>query len=109
MKSCCVSWSPPSPDWVKLNVDGSMMPESEAIFVGGVVRGHRKSWMVGFSLNKSMGSILKGLKLVWKAGYRKIIVESGSQVVVAILNQNASLNHPLLNIILACKLLITNE
>ncbi|KAK3222281.1 hypothetical protein Dsin_009306 [Dipteronia sinensis] len=36
----------------KLNVDGSMIPESCAISAEGVVRDHRKKWMVGFVLNK---------------------------------------------------------
>ncbi|KAK3185175.1 hypothetical protein Dsin_032461 [Dipteronia sinensis] len=52
MKNCSVSWSPPPSEWVKPNMDGSMILESGAISAGGVVRDHGKNWLIGFILNK---------------------------------------------------------
>ncbi|KAK2657145.1 hypothetical protein Ddye_010197 [Dipteronia dyeriana] len=79
MKSFLASWNPPTFDWVKLNVDGSMIPKLGSIFAGGVVRDHRKNWLIGFALNKGVGSVLEAelygilevLKLVWKNGFKK--------------------------------------
>ncbi|KAK0606978.1 hypothetical protein LWI29_007229 [Acer saccharum] len=117
MKNCLVSWSPPAIDWIKVNVDGSQTPNLGNIAAGGVVRYHRKLWMVGFALNKGTGSvlkaelwgILKGLKLVWKNGFKKVIVESDSQVAMALINNNTPLCHPLFSIIEACKVLLNKD
>ena len=46
-------------DWVKLNVDGSRRPDSGCIAAGGVARNHLKQWLVGFALNKGVGSVLE--------------------------------------------------
>ncbi|KAK3226779.1 hypothetical protein Dsin_006641 [Dipteronia sinensis] len=86
MNNCRISWSLPATDWVKLNVDSSMNPELKSISTGGVVRDHRKNWLIRFALNKGTGSvlepklwgILKGLNLVWQIGFRKH--RSGLQV-----------------------------
>ena len=52
-RSCAISWRPPDFEWVKLNVDGSMISETNAITSGGVVRDHMKMWVIGFALNKA--------------------------------------------------------
>ncbi|KAK2641914.1 hypothetical protein Ddye_023677 [Dipteronia dyeriana] len=49
-----IVWSPPLKCWVKLNVDGSVNPNSGSIAAG-------------------------GLKIVWEGGFRKVLVESDSQ------------------------------
>ncbi|KAK2662581.1 hypothetical protein Ddye_001155 [Dipteronia dyeriana] len=82
IKSCLVFWNPPAFDWVKLNVHGSMIPELGSISAGGVVRDHRKNWLIGFALNKGTGSVLEaelwgilgGLKLVWKNELNKVFI-----------------------------------
>ncbi|KAK2642208.1 hypothetical protein Ddye_023971 [Dipteronia dyeriana] len=84
MRNCFLAWYPPAQDWIKLIVDVSMRHDSESIAGGGVLRGHKKSWLGGFALNKGTSNmveavlwgILEGLKLAWKAGYRKVMVES---------------------------------
>ena len=74
-KTCLLVWNPPAQEWVKLNVDGSMNPDSGSIAAGGVFRDHKKNWLGGFALNKGVGSaieaevwgIFEGLKIAWKA------------------------------------------
>ncbi|KAI9160793.1 hypothetical protein LWI28_011617 [Acer negundo] len=117
MNSCLVFWNPPDFDWVKLNVDGSRNPESGCISAGGVARNHLKQCLVGFALNKGSGSVLEaetwgllgGLKLVWKAGFRKVVIESDSQSAVALINNDSSMNYPIFNIIQDCKFLLRSN
>ena len=100
--------------WVKLNVDGSRKSEMDAISAGGVIRSDSKNWLAGFALNKGSGIVIEaemwgvyeGLKLVWRAGFRRVLVESDSKYVVMLLTNPTPLNHPLLNIIEDCKKLI---
>ncbi|KAK1568870.1 hypothetical protein Q3G72_029974 [Acer saccharum] len=116
-KTCLLLWNPPSLDWVKLNVDGSMDPDSGSIAAGGVIRDHKKNWLGGFTLNKGMGSVIEvelwgifeGLKIAWKAGYKKVIVETDSQMAVLLLKDKTPLNHPFFSIIQACKALMEDD
>ncbi|KAK3211449.1 hypothetical protein Dsin_016155 [Dipteronia sinensis] len=93
----------------------SLCPGS--IFAGGVIRDNTMNWLVGFALNKGLGSVIEaelwgifeGLKLVWKVGFRKVIVESDSQSTVLLLSNTIPLNHLLFNIIHVCKSLMENE
>ncbi|KAK3219521.1 hypothetical protein Dsin_013491 [Dipteronia sinensis] len=111
LKNCSIAWNPPAQEWIKLNVDGSRNPVLGTIAAGGVIRDHRKKWLSGFALNKGTDSvneaevwgIFEGLKLVWKEGHKKVVVESDSQNVVLLLTKTSSINHPLLSIIQACK------
>ncbi|KAK2662858.1 hypothetical protein Ddye_001432 [Dipteronia dyeriana] len=64
--------------------------------------------MVGWLCFELWG-ILEGLKIIWKAGFKKVIIESDSQAAVDLLSNNSSMNHPLFSIIQACKALINNE
>ncbi|KAK0573128.1 hypothetical protein LWI29_003364 [Acer saccharum] len=64
MKNCAIFWTPPPPpfpplDWVKLNVDGRLNPDLNSIAVGGIIRDNEKNWLMGFALNKGLGSIIE--------------------------------------------------
>ncbi|KAK0603530.1 hypothetical protein LWI29_005964 [Acer saccharum] len=116
-KSCMLSWTAPPPGWVKLNVDGSRISDSGFIAAGGIIRNERKSWLVGFALNKGSGDVIEaelwgifeGLNLAWKAGFRKVEVESDSMYAVRLLSNDTPLNHPLFNIISDCKTILQRE
>ncbi|KAK0586448.1 hypothetical protein LWI29_007016 [Acer saccharum] len=113
-KNCFIAWSPPPLGWVKLNTDGSWRPEFGSISAGGVIRNNEKAWLVGFALNKGMGNVLEaelwgifeGLKLAWRAGFRKVLVESDSQSAVLLLTNPTPTHHPLFNIVEDCKMLV---
>ncbi|KAK0586151.1 hypothetical protein LWI29_001876 [Acer saccharum] len=117
MRTCFIAWSPPDLDWVKLNVDGSLNPESGMISAGGIVRNHLKNWIGGFALNRGTGSILEaelwgifeGLQFLWKAGFKKVVVESDSQIAVGLLTNSTHACHPLFSIIQSCKGLMSNK
>lgn len=116
-KTCFFVWNLHAQDWVKLNVDGSRNPLLESIAIGGVIRDHKKSWLGGFALNKGTGSVIEaelwgifeGLKIAWKAGYKKVVVESDSQNAILLLKKNTLANHPLFSIIQECKAIFENE
>ena len=61
---------------------------------------------LGSVLEAKMWGILEGLKLAWKADFKKVLVESDSQSGVLLLNNTTPLNYPLFNIIRACKSLL---
>ncbi|KAK2655916.1 hypothetical protein Ddye_008968 [Dipteronia dyeriana] len=58
MTTYFLSWIPRIQDWVKLNVDGSMLTHLNAIAGGGVFRDYKKDWLGGFALNKGIGSVV---------------------------------------------------
>ena len=45
-----VAWSPPIQNWVKINVDGSVIGNSAAA-CGGIVRSHEGSFVATWSVN----------------------------------------------------------
>ena len=73
--------------------------------------------MVGFALNKGVGSVLeaeiwgifKGLKLAWSTGFRKVMVESDSQAAVLLLKSDISHYHPLYRIVHACTMIMAKD
>ncbi|KAL5817222.1 hypothetical protein ACOSQ3_025600 [Xanthoceras sorbifolium] len=81
-----IDWSPPTPDWIKLNIDGSRISDVDSIAAGGVFREHSKGWLGGFSVKRGSGSALEaelwgvfsGRKIAWEAGVKKMLVESDS-------------------------------
>ncbi|KAK3193441.1 hypothetical protein Dsin_024751 [Dipteronia sinensis] len=114
LNPCYIAWSPPLEGWVKLNVDGSLNPNSGSIAAGGVIRDHKKNWLCGFAVKRGIGSVveaelwglLEGLKIALKAGFRKILVDSDSQNSVKLLSNPTPPNHPLFSLIQSCKALL---
>ena len=84
-----------------------MIPESGIITAGGAIRDHQKNWLGGFTHEKGIGSVLEaelwglfeGLQIVWKAGYRRVNVETDSQITVKLLSKSTPINHPLFSLI----------
>ncbi|KAL5818299.1 hypothetical protein ACOSQ4_022141 [Xanthoceras sorbifolium] len=112
-----IVWIPPQQGWFKLNIDGSRETAEGNIAAGGIIRDDAKNWVLGFALNRGKGSIMdaelwgiyEGLLLCWKAGFKKIIVESDSKEAVDLINTNSNDNSPFLSIILGCKKLLEGD
>ncbi|KAJ1385384.1 Ribonuclease H domain [Sesbania bispinosa] len=83
-------WSPPSAGLVKLNVDGSLFPDSLIMGIGGIFRGSNSKWIVGFSgsvgpgdsLGAEFQAVFHCLHLAWERGFKDLIVESDSLDVI---------------------------
>ncbi|KAL5822912.1 hypothetical protein ACOSQ3_020836 [Xanthoceras sorbifolium] len=109
-----LAWCPPKDDWVKLNVDGSRCEASGMISFGGVIRDAQKNWLGGFAVNKGRGSVLEaeiwgifeGIKLVWEASYKKVVIELDSKSAVELLLSDFSEDHPLFTLLINCRNLI---
>lgn len=88
-----IGWKYPDEDWVKLNVDGCSKGNPGKVGAGGVIRDHMGSWIGGFARNigtcssvtAELWAIYVGLQLTWEKGFRNVVLESNSKVVVRLL------------------------
>ena len=88
-----ISWGKPNQGWVKLNVDEASKHNLGRASVGRLIRNEYGQWIVGFITNLGHASnvaaglwaIHMGLRSAWNSGYRKIVIESKSKVVVSLL------------------------
>jgi ribonuclease HI len=106
-----LSWIPPPPGTLKLNIDGSRISSSGHIAAGGLLRNCHGDWIGGFSANLGTGEILiaelwslyYGLKLALQLNCSKIQVESDSSLVVNLVKGQWEDTHPLHGLISDCK------
>ncbi|KAK2662000.1 hypothetical protein Ddye_000574 [Dipteronia dyeriana] len=97
-----VAWDTPSEGYVKLNVDDGCTGELGSITVGGVLSDHLKSWLRDFVLSRGSRSALEaelqglfeGLKMAWKKGFSKVVVEIDSMSVIHHIAKATNENHP---------------
>lgn len=101
-RSIAVTWSPPPEEWVKINSDGSLFPESHRAACGGILRDHQGRFLAGYSVKLGNCSILKaelwgmlhGIKIAKDRGYNKVLLESDSEVAIGLLNKGCRPHHP---------------
>ncbi|MED6179515.1 hypothetical protein PIB30_117677 [Stylosanthes scabra] len=81
-----LNWCPPSPGWVKLNVDGTVLENNSAMSgCGGLLRSETGQWLLGFSIRSDSTNVLEvelcalrmGLVLAWDQGHRNVCCETG--------------------------------
>ncbi|KAL8162024.1 hypothetical protein V2J09_013513, partial [Rumex salicifolius] len=102
-----VSWTPPPSGWVRLNTDGAVR-EGRAT-AAGVLRDESGSWLVGFVHNlgscsvpmAELWGILSGLRLAWERGYRRVCLNTDSQLAVLLLNKPVDQCHPLSSLLIS--------
>lgn len=78
---------------MKLNTDGAWRSSDRAAVGGGLVRDKNGKWLWGYTrslgrcsvLEAELWQILDGLDLLWKHGYRNIVVESNNAAAVRLL------------------------
>lgn len=89
-------WSPRPPIWIKVNVDDAVTSTSSLAGCGGVIRDSCGTWIVGFSQNLGICSVheaeewavLKGLQFVWDMGFKNVILESDSKLIIDRLHED---------------------
>ena len=92
-----MKWVPPPPGMVKVNVDGAAARRAAVV---GVIRDELGNWMGGFvtkigiadALRAELWSILHGLKLAWDMGFRRVILETDSQLAIHVISSRNSLD-----------------
>ncbi|CAI0410259.1 unnamed protein product [Linum tenue] len=112
-----VSWKAPDVGWIKVNVDGSRYEANCSTAIGGVLRDCCGNWIAGFAnsfgfttiVTAEVRAIRDGLSLAQLLGYKKVEVESDSQVAVQLICQLDTENHPLDNLLRECRQLLKNN
>ncbi|CAL1400076.1 unnamed protein product [Linum trigynum] len=97
-----IHWSPPRNGWVKLNVDGASAGNPGIAGAGGSIRDEHGKWIRGFVAKVGEASatlaelwaIYYGLHLARKAGYSCVLVESDSQLAIALIKSRHDPVHP---------------
>ncbi|QHO40075.1 Reverse transcriptase [Arachis hypogaea] len=80
-----LNWWPPSPGWVKLNVDGSVVETNAMSGCGGLLRSETGQWLLGFSIRSDstnvleveLGALRMGLVLALGPGASKSMLRNG--------------------------------
>lgn len=84
-----ITWAPPTELMVKLNVDGASRGDPGHAGCGCAIRNHEGRWLIGAAQNLGICSAyqaklrvaLVGLRLAWKQGFRRVIMETDSSTV----------------------------
>ncbi|KAE8721874.1 hypothetical protein F3Y22_tig00014862pilonHSYRG00016 [Hibiscus syriacus] len=102
IQQTAVLWGKPPAGWMCLNTDGAVSLSTGRGSIGGAIRDSHGVWMVGFSKNIGISSILQaellgiyiGLTIAQSSGFTKIIVQSDSTWAIKILDDiNAIRSH----------------
>ncbi|CAN1777551.1 Putative ribonuclease H protein At1g65750 [Linum perenne] len=88
-----IAWEPGPPEWVVLNTDRSVLPQSESAAAGGLIRNEVGFCSSAFAVNLGKCSITRaelrgaiiGLEQAWEAGHQKVAVQTDSQVALDLL------------------------
>ncbi|KAF7844735.1 putative reverse transcriptase [Senna tora] len=97
---CYISWEAPSAGWIKLNIDGSHQGATGNSACGGVARDDNGKWIFGFIKNlgkknstvAEMWGVLIGLQIAKEKGYTRVVVESDSRDVLALIEKTTESN-----------------
>ena len=104
-------------DWIKLNVDGCSKGNPGVVGADGVLWGKMGTWMGGFARNNGICSsvtaelwaIYVGLQFTWEKGFRKVVLESDSSVVVEIIMRDKMSMNRNYNLIMQIKGLLGRD
>ncbi|KAJ8430823.1 hypothetical protein Cgig2_034150 [Carnegiea gigantea] len=98
-----VRWHAPREDWIKLNIDGASKGNPGPSGGGGIFRDHYGNWIKAFACNfgwctsvkAEVLALLKGLRVAWDMGYKKLETNLDSQITARKTQQPCKLNQPL--------------
>ncbi|GLT93612.1 hypothetical protein SLE2022_113960 [Rubroshorea leprosula] len=110
------SWTPPPPNWIKINTDGSVMGNPGPAGCGGILRDSQGQWIMGFIRNigdttvlaAELWAIRDGLSIAVNLQLQKVIIESDCQIAIKLLTDGVNNFHPHSNLIMDCKVLLSN-
>lgn len=113
-KDIQVGWVPPRMGFSKLNTDGAYNCAMGSASTGGILRDHYGIWIGGFHRNIIADSSLKaelwalrdGLSLAKDENIKKLEIEVDSMTVLNLIHATNMVNHPLVNLLFDCRLLM---
>ena len=93
-----IGWDPPDGGWMALNTDGAVKGNPGSIGAGGVIRGEKGEWIVGFSeylgycsaTKAEIRGVLRRLKIAKEMCIPKLWIRIDSKAVVTMLNNHNS-------------------
>ena len=96
-----IHWETPEEGWLVLNTDGAVKTNPSTAGAGGVIRGARGEWVLGFSehlgycsiLKAELRGVLRGLQIAKERGISKLWLRTDSRTVMNIL-ANPTVDHP---------------
>lgn len=96
-----LGWTPSKPSWIKLNTDGASKGNLGEASGGGLIQDSVGGWLGGFVVNighciymaAEFRASAQGLHGVWEAGYRRIVEETDSKVVLHLVNSDLVVEH----------------
>ncbi|WCJ29423.1 LINE-1 retrotransposable element ORF2 protein [Euphorbia peplus] len=112
-----ISWICPDVGWVKLNTDGMSKGNPGISGTGGLIRDSNGMWLCGFMCNLGICTALLaelwglyyGLEMAWKKGYRRVIVEIDSLIVLKLVMDGERVFHRYYWLIEGCKLFLKHD
>ncbi|KAL8167476.1 LOW QUALITY PROTEIN: hypothetical protein V2J09_008975 [Rumex salicifolius] len=112
-----IRWRKPPKGWHLLNTDGVVRREDNRATAASLIRDVNGYWVVGFVQNigscsviwAELTPILQGLKLAWKNGFCRIILESDSTLAINLLGRHTPTHHPLSNLAYQCQSFISRN
>ena len=98
IKVCKVAWNRPQEEWIKINTDGSALTNPGKIGAGGIIRDKDGKLILAFATSLGEGSnnkaeteaALFGLVKALELGFKNIIMELDSQLVVHWINKKSA-------------------
>ena len=96
-----VAWTPPSFQWMKVNVDGSLLCDSRLASCGDIARDHNGNFVAPWSLNLGHYTIIAmglwamfwGLLVSPSLGFNKVLLETDSRATVELVEQEPEATH----------------
>lgn len=106
-----VKWEPPPRGWYKLNTDGACCTKESRGGLGGVIRNHRREWVIGFAcsypINKpvllQLYALKAGLQIAVQQNFHPLIINTDSIEILQMLKHDNALYT---NIIYECRCLM---
>lgn len=94
------NFTPASVGWTVMHVDGSFNRRAAAMSCEGLLQNHEGARIVGFASFEGIGevflaeliAVIRGLKLAWQKGVRKLLCYFDCMEVVEMLSENRSHN-----------------
>ncbi|XP_019186483.1 PREDICTED: uncharacterized protein LOC109181186 [Ipomoea nil] len=106
-----VTWTIPHGDYTKINIDGSVCPQTHAVGCAGIARDNSGNWIGGFTSNIGSCSplmaeawaALRGIQLAKSLNLQHIILESDSKTIVEGITEDTMVNSSVHNLLVACR------
>ncbi|KAF7826680.1 ribonuclease H [Senna tora] len=100
---CDIKWYPPSPGWIKLNVDGSRHNTTRSSACGGVARDENGNWLFGFAkrlgkrnaIYAEIWGIFFEVRIAKEKGYPRVMIEVDSKSALELIVTESTNNQQL--------------